>query len=241
MKKRIFSLITILILIFSFSVVSYAAQREPDETYSWNVIYTRAHSLGGNFDAKEINDAVSKMEPGDMVSFNVEIINEDTRPARWYMSNSIEKTLEASGFSLTNGGAYDYTLKYSGPRGTSRVIYDSSVGGEDTFAGREGLSEATINLEEFFLLDTLNSGESGTVNLTLTLDGETQGNVYQNTLGQLKLQFGVEPTNDRKAVKTGDENNLVPYYIGMSVAGLLFLYLALDALTDKLYKKKGRS
>ena len=57
------------------------------------------------------------------------------------------------------------------------------------------------------------------------------------------MRFAVELTNNstdvnhRTAVKTGDENNLLPYYIGMVVSGLVFLYFALDAYTDKLYKK----
>ena len=48
----------------------------------------------------------------------------------------------------------------------------------------------------------------------------------------------METCTNRTAVKTGDENNLLPYYIGMVVAGLIFLFLALDAYTDKLYKKE---
>ena len=57
------------------------------------------------------------------------------------------------------------------------------------------------------------------------------------------MQFAVELANNttstttRTAVRTGDDTNLIPYYIGMVVAGLIFLYLALDAYTDRLYKK----
>ena len=62
------------------------------------------------------------------------------------------------------------------------------------------------------------------------------------------MNFAVElanpsPTGSRTytAVRTGDENNLIPYYIGMVAAGLLFLYLALDDYTDRKYRyKKGR-
>ena len=56
------------------------------------------------------------------------------------------------------------------------------------------------------------------------------------------MNFAVEVTDSgtRRSVKTGDENNMLPYYIGMGVAGLLFLYLALDAYTDRKYKK-GRA
>ena len=105
------------------------------------------------------------------------------------------------------------------------------------------MEEATSDLNEYFFLDTLNSGESGTVTLTVHLEGETQGNAYQNTAAELAMRFAVELANSstnvthRTAVKTGDENNLIPYYIAMVVTGLLFLYFALDAYTDKLYKK----
>ena len=61
------------------------------------------------------------------------------------------------------------------------------------------------------------------------------------------MNFAVELANtnpnpsNRTAVKTGDENNLIPYYIGMIIAGLLFLYLALDAYTDRKFQKgRGR-
>ena len=77
------------------------------------------------------------------------------------------------------------------------------------------------------------------VTLTVSLEGETQGNIYQNTAARIQMNFAVElkDAGGKTAVKTGDENNLTPYYIGMVVAGLLFLYLALDALTDRMYKK----
>ena len=43
------------------------------------------------------------------------------------------------------------------------------------------------------------------------------------------------------APKTSDMYNLFPYYVAMVISGLLFLYFALDAYTDRKYKKgKGR-
>ena len=89
---------------------------------------------------------------------------------------------------------------WAGPGG-SQVIYDSTsdntehvnfVGGDYGFEDRIGLHEATDNLEEFFFLDTLNSGESGVVTLTVSLEGETQGNIYQNTAARIQMNFAVE-------------------------------------------------
>ena len=80
--------------------------------------------------------------------------------------------------------------------------------------------------------------------LTIALDGETQGNAYQNRLADLKMNFAVQiadqpgiTTRAGNAPKTGDENNLFPYYVVMVISGFLFLYFALDAYTDRLYKK----
>ena len=68
----------------------------------------------------------------------------------------------------------------------------------------------------FFYLKTLEPGESGNVKLLVGLDGESQGNVYQDTLAKLMMNFAVEdnstpnapthPTFTTKTsrVKTGD-------------------------------------
>jgi hypothetical protein len=166
------------------------------------------------------------------------------------MSNEVLRSLEESASAgKILGGAYSYKLTWVGPSG-SQVIYDSTsddaqhvnfVGGDFGFDDRIGLHEATNNLEDYFFLDTLNSGESGVVTLTVSLEGETQGNIYQNTAARIQMNFAVELKDGKEgggtAVRTGDDNNLTPYYIGMVVAGLLFLYLALDALTDRMYKK----
>ena len=53
------------------------------------------------------------------------------------------------------------------------------------------------SLEEFFYLDRLVPGGDGIVTLKVELDGETQGNTYQNTLASLQMNFAVE-----KAVAT---------------------------------------
>ena len=48
----------------------------------------------------------------------------------------------------------------------------------------------------FFSLDTLEPGENGTVNLTVGLDGESQGNIYQDTLAKLMMNFAVEDNSN---------------------------------------------
>ncbi len=114
------------------------------------------------------------------------------------MTNEVVKSLEQEedGEQTANGGAYTYVLTYteSGTGGGSRVLYSSESVGGDKSAGAlgVGLHEATSSLEDYFYLDTLEAGKSGIVSLQIALDGETQGNAYQKTLAQLKMNFAVE-------------------------------------------------
>ena len=256
MKKKSLSLFLALILLCGISVFASA---DSSKYHDGDVTFT----AGGQMVEKyfDFDQLYENLEPGDEVSYTVYIHNQHPKTTRWYMSNEVLNSLEeadnGSRYKNVKGGAYSYKLTYAGPGG-SQVIYDSAgddgqhvnfVGGDDRNENdvlidsdnRIGLHEATGNLEEFFFLDTLNSGESGVVTLTVSLEGETQGNYYQNTAAEIQMNFAVELKDGKEgggtAVKTGDENNLTPYYIGMVVAGLLFLYLALDALTDRMYKK----
>ena len=231
MKQKLISFLLIAVLICSFSVTSFAA----DGTVTF--------TADGKMKDENLQIDFSGLEPGDEETFTVTVRNQNSRATRWYMTNEVLKSLE-DGFKIS-GGAYKYKLTYTGPSGTQTTLYDSShVGGDNPAGSRVGLHEATGNLENYFFLDTLNSGESGTVALTVGLEGETQGNTYQNTAARIRLNFAVELSGGNTpppAVKTGDENNLIPYYIGMIVTGLLFLYFALDAYTDRKFQKgRGR-
>ena len=244
MNKKIYSFLLIAALLCSLTVTAFAA--------SGDITFTPDGKLEEvNFN---IDQVFAGLEPGDNATYNVNIHNRNSKTTRWYMSNSVLKSLE-DGYTI-GGGAYTYILTYKGPKGSTTTIYNSTDRANDYIGGEHGtnasvpvgLHEATSNLEDYFFLDTLNSGENGVVTLYVALEGETQDNSYQNTAARIKMNFAVEPSNtnpnpsNRTAVKTGDENNLLPYYIGMVVAGLLLLYLALDAYTDKKYsqRRKGR-
>lgn len=92
----------------------------------------------------------------------------------------------------------------------------------------------------------------------MALDGETQGNAYQDTLADLRMQFAVEvrpepvtvteegpPATPQPGspgrtglVRTGDDTNLIPYVIAMGVSGLLFLLLAVYGVKQNRKEKK---
>jgi len=240
MKKRLFGFLLVGIILIGLVPSALADVKDGYVTFTQN-----AKMVEENFDVYQVFDG---LEPGDSRTYTVHIKNAYPSTTRWYMSNEVLKSLEENGIS---GGSYKYTLTYTNPGNKVTVLYpktetDKMIGNNEelgsTDGGRVGLKEATEDLEKFFLLDTLNPNETGLVTLTVMFEGETDDNSYQNTMAQIKMNFAAEivPTGSNRtvrAVKTGDENNLVPYYIGMIVAGLLFLYLALDAFTDRLYKR----
>ena len=102
-------------------------------------------------------------------------------------------------------------------------------------------------MEDHFYLDRLENGAEGTVYLRTVLDGETQGNDYQNTLARLQMNFAAEivsPDFQKAAdktiyrtqrVKTGDENSVLLYSIIALASGLVLLVLGIAA-----FKKKNR-
>lgn len=242
MKKKVFSLLLVFVLLGSLSVCAFAENGKV-----WNVTFTADGKMSSDFKSSAIAETIGSLEPGDSVTFSVQLTNSNSSATNWYMTNEVVKTLEKN--SSASGGAYTYILSYTDASGGTKEFYNSDkVGGDDTTKigseERQGLEEATIDLEDYFFLSTLNSGTSGMVNLSVGLDGESQGNVYQGAYGDLKMNFAVELTNTSNPpgrtppVKTGDETNLTPYYIVMVVSGLLLLYLALDAVTDRIYGRK---
>ena len=182
-----------------------------------------------------ISDAMAGMEPGDSITLTVNLKHENASSADWYMSNEVLDTLETA---TAQGSAYRYYLSYTGPGAPSgKVLYDSDrVGGDDT----QGLRDATNNLDEYFYLDTLSTSQStGVVTLRIALDGETEGNAYFNQDAVVKMKFAVEKTttsttppagSNRNVVVTGDDTNLLPFFIAMAVSGVLLAVLGVASV-----------
>jgi hypothetical protein len=121
--------------------------------------------------------------------------------------------------------------------GKEDTIYSStSVGGEKETTAGKGLNEATNSLDKFFYLKTLEPGEGGSVKLLVGLDGESQGNIYQDTLAKLMMNFAVEdnsnPTSQNpptfttttSKVKTGDIWSIASAVV--FVIGIILMILA---------------
>ena len=216
---------------------------------NWSVTYNSEGKMEDTYSAQEYVDQVKNLQPGDDITFYVANKHENATEGDWYVSNDVITSLEDSRDSA-EGSAYEYLLTYEGAN-ESRTLYDSTmVGGDET----DGLNEATDALDEYIFLERMKKGQSGKLTLKVTLDGETEGNAYFDTMAQLKVRYAVEaqpedkkeeeknplkdttPTNtvvNRTIVRTGEEAEMFPFYIAMVVSGFLFLILAIDSVRQR--------
>ena len=236
MKMKRFYIVVLAVALAVMAVPMQAMAEHLTGSNDWTVSYTSAGKMSDNYSEKQWADDMRGLQPGDDITFTVTLKHENSQAADWYMSNDVIKSLEAGAAA---GSAYGYQLTYTNAKGTARTLYDSDqVGGDDT----KGLNDATSGLKDFFYLDNLSKGQTASVKLKVTLDGETEGNAYFNTLAQLKMKFAVEPptqsskadnktrTVTRTIVQTGDETNLFPLFVIVGVAGAALLAMGIVSL-----------
>ncbi len=212
---------------------------------NWSATYNSSGRMEETYNAQEYVDQVGNLQPGDDITFEVSAIHDNETSADWYVSNDVIKSLEEQALNDAEGSNYEYLLTWQGPK-ESRTLYDSqAVGGDDS----DGLNEATEAMEDFIFLENMSKGQTGKVTIKVTLDGETEGNAYFDTLAKLKVRFAVEPvepekkttsrtttntvTNNRELVRTGDDTKLFPFYVAMFVSGVLLLALAIISLRER--------
>ena len=246
--KRRYGCLALAALLFMGSAVTARAD-EYKGREGWEASFT-GDAIESNFTSQSFADEAASLLPGDSIEIQVAVKNESGQGTDWYMSNDTVKSLEDS--SQARGGAYAYELTYEGAEGAKTLFSSRSIGTQD------GLQEATDTLNDFFYLDHLSGGAQGTVTLKVALDGETQGNSYQNTLARLQLNFAVEKEasggGSRRggsgggngggsvspgpgsvvyspgAVQTGDQSSLVFWSAAALICGLLLLILSVISL-----------
>ena len=203
MKKRSLGLALAAVLSVSMAATAYGETLRGDP--GWGVSFTKDNKMVSNFKTADMDEAIYGMQPGDNVVVTLSLKNENAADTDWYMTNKVLRSLEESNDAAA-GGAYTYILTYTDKAGGKKTLFSSdTVGGEDISKAGEGLHAATDALEDFFYLDTLASSEKGRVSLEVALDGETQGNDYQDTLADLQMNFAVELGTGRSAGTPGPE------------------------------------
>lgn len=238
MRKKIMCLAMAAVMAVGMGITAQAKDYQGKD--GWKVEFTN-EDMKSNFKSSDITDEVENVQPGDSITLKVGLQNTSSADADWYMTNEVLQTLEDAK-SQAYGGGYEYRLSFVDQSGKENVLYDSeTVGGEEESAAGEGLHEATDSLEDYFYLARMGKGETGTVNLRLAVDGETQGNGYQTTFAALQMNFAaeevlVDTTQDRvirKTVKTGDTNKVLLLCALTLFSGLVLLFFGLKSMKNK--------
>lgn len=255
MGKKILCLVMAAFMIAGTSINVFAENIKEDE--DWTVQFD-GEKMNSSFNTSDVNAAVYKLLPGDSMELQIGIENTSKETTDWYMTNEIIQSLEESQ-KAAEGGAYTYRLTYVNHKNEETVLYSSDkVGGEGQSAAGEGLEQATSAMGDYFYLDRLNAGEAGNVHLTVSLDGETQGNGYQDTLAKLQINFAVEKvtadvvykpgdpvkiTETKKVFKsgpkTGDETRIIAVCAVTLVSGLILLFFGIKTIRKNRRDRKG--
>ncbi len=238
MKKKILCLIMSMLMIVGASMTAHAEDFVGSD--DWTVSFT-GEKMESNFSGADMDESILNIQPGDSIRVQVNISNDSERTTDWYMTNAVLQSLEDA-ITVAEGGAYTYKLSYLAVDGTETVLFDSeTVGGENTLEDlSEGLHQATENLEDYFYLDTLKSGENGIVYLYVQLEGETQGNGYQDTLAQVAMNFAVELVEDGtiiQTVKTGDASPIMLFSLLALLSGIVVMIIAMKQAKDRREQK----
>lgn len=198
MRKKILGLLLVAGLVASMPMAAYAETSHGSS--KWKVSFTENKEMETNFKSSDLDEVIYGMQPGDTAVLKMNLENQNATTTDWYMTNKILYSLEdRSQNSETGGGAYTYKLVYADKDGKKNVLFDSeTVGGEGASKAGEGLRQATDALEDYMYLDTLAKGQRGSLTLQVGLDGETQGNDYQDTLADLQMNFAVELNEENR-------------------------------------------
>lgn len=191
------------------------------------VTYNADKQMVSNYDKAQVDELLSDLQPGDSFTMSATLKNDSTASTDWYMASEVLETLEEN--SKASDGAYTYKLTFNG-----NVIYDSQTVGGDGANGFEEIAGAT---GEWFALGAIESGAVGSVKIEMSLDGETQTNVYMNTVGRLNVVFAVEDSGSLVGgtlTKTNDPLTLMVYAVGI-VAAIACIAYSLVSLR-KLHK-----
>ena len=101
--KRVISLLIAGALVLCGATTAFAEDLS-DEAQSWSVTYTANAKMEETYTAAKttdntlqngtISDTISQMQPGDTVTFHMELVNQHAQSTDWYMVNDVLRSLE---------------------------------------------------------------------------------------------------------------------------------------------------
>lgn len=244
MKKKILCLALTLFMAAGASMTAYAKDYQGKD--GWEVEFD-GKKLNSNFKTTDVSDETANVQPGDSIELKVQLKNSDSGKTDWYMTNEVVQSLEDAK-NDASGGAYEYRLTFVNGQNEEKVLYDSAaVGGSNENQNEEGLHQATESLKDYFYLDRIDTGKTGTVHLWIKVEGETQGNGYQQTLAKLQMNFAVEKVAGDgtvrkntvvRTVKTGDTSKVLLLCTIALISGIVLLIFGIISM--KRNRDRGR-
>lgn len=199
MKKKIigFGMMVILTLGMSMGICA-ADEKVPTAVFDGSSEIKYNYDVDGNF-----GSAFEGMLPGDERTQQIILKNTYEKPVDFYMEVDVIKALEEAGAA---DAAYQFSLSVtqdSVNNGEPQIIYggadneDAWIGGEDS----NGLGDINDVLAEYgengIKVATLQQNEEAVISLSVTLDGITAGNTYQDVDGTFQFAFHASyDTND---------------------------------------------
>ena len=194
MKKKILNVVLALTLVMGFNntaIISNAA--EDSLSYSWDVTYN-GKNFASTYDSSKA--AIQNVMPGDTITYTVNYINGTNEATDFYMNADVIKTLEDT--SAAEGGAYSFKITNNG-----ETIFDSETVGGDA-EEVVGLKQVKGKEGAYFSLGSVpaKTSNKGTVQILITLDGNSQTNNYMAAVANLQVKFGAEDSESAKRSKT---------------------------------------
>lgn len=200
--KKIFSFISIFVILLSFSVTSYASS----VTYSGdsgNFIF----APGSNHSPTDLFTNFKDVMPGDSIEQEIVVKNNAS------LKKKVKISMRAIG--ATENSEFLSQLRLRVEKVGSTNMFDSTA-------------NATAQLTNWVELGMLYSG--GEVKLKVILDVPTSlDNNFQSQLGKLDWEFAVEEfeieASDPKPPETGDNTNIFPIVIVCAVSAFLIILI----------------
>lgn len=199
MKKGILNIVLALTLVTAGLTAgktdSFAAGAQTHNT-GWEVTYNGKSNVDFSSNKDEVYNEIAGVMPGDTITYTIKYTNNDPNTdaskakvpgAEFYMNANVVDTLEAG---RDKGGAYSYVIKNNG----ITLVDSQTVGGETgTDKNNTGLAQVCGEDGTYFSLGVLNYEASGTVTVSITLDGDSQTNMYGGKDAGLEFFFRAEP------------------------------------------------
>lgn len=210
--KKIFVLLTIVLLIASTTFTAFAASTV---TYDGNA-------------NKFIFEPGSDYSPTDLFSDFKGVMPGDSITQKIFIKNDVENDVKIKLYIRSTGA------KENSEDFLSKLNLKVSQNGDSNLF--DAPADESAQLSEWVCLGTFYSGAEIDLNVTLDVPVEL-GNDYQDAVGYLEWQFKaeefpVEP-DDPKPPQTGDTADL-PFYIATaSLSGLLLIFLLAFVLRRK--------